>query len=114
MNLRCVNKFLSRRISLSGSCPESREGLDVIQLRAVMIGWPVRCGRAVAEARSLSLCTLGRSFMYGNWNLVKVEVVRRCFFVDALYNLLKHLLSLGNSLLELEIVVERLKLSMCR
>ena len=38
MNLRCVNKFLSRRISLSSSCPESREGLDVIQLRAVMIG----------------------------------------------------------------------------
>ena len=29
MNLRCVNKFLSRRISLSSSCPKSREGLDV-------------------------------------------------------------------------------------
>ena len=46
--------------------------------------------------------------MYGNWNLVKVEVVRRCILVDALYNLLKRLLSLVNSLLELEIVVERL------
>ena len=32
--------------------------------------------------------------------------------MDALYNLLKRLLSLVNSLLELEIVVERLKLSM--
>ena len=34
--------------------------------------------------------------------------------MDALYNLLKRLLSLVNSLLELEIVVERLKLSMRR
>ena len=77
-----------------------------------MIGRPVRWGRAVAEVRSLSLCTLGRSFMYGNWNLLKAEVVRRCILVDALYNLLKRFLSLVNSLLELEIVVERLKLSM--
>ena len=79
-----------------------------------MIGRPVRCGRAVAGARSLHLFTLERSFMYGNWNLVKAEVVRRCILVDALYNLLKHLLSLVNSLLELEIVLQRLKLSMCR
>ena len=73
-----------------------------------MIGRPVRWGRAVAEARSLSLCTCGRSFMYGNWNLLKAEVVSGCIFVDALCNLLKRLLSLVNSLLELEIVVERL------
>ena len=73
-----------------------------------MIGQPVRWGRAVAEARSLSLCTFGRSFMYGNWNLLKAEVVRGCILVDALCNLLKRLLSLVNSLLELEIVVERL------
>ena len=65
-----------------------------------MIGRPLRCGRAVAEGRSLSLCTLGRSFMYGNRNLVKAEVVRRCILVDALYNQLKRLLSLFNSLLE--------------
>ena len=46
-----------------------------------MIGRPVRWGRDVAEARSLSLCTLGRSFMYGNWNLVKADVVRRYILV---------------------------------
>ena len=46
--------------------------------------------------------------MYGNWNLLKAEVVSGCILVDALCNLLKRLLSLVNSLLELEIVVEGL------
>ena len=53
----------SRKIILSSSVPSKREGLEVVQLCAVIIGRPVSLSRFEGEAVSVSLCTFGRSFM---------------------------------------------------
>ena len=61
--LLVVKIVFSCKIILSSSCPRSREGSDVIQECAVMIGLPVSLSMLVVEAVLFSLCTLGRSFM---------------------------------------------------
>ena len=53
----------SCKIILSSSVPSKREGLEVVQLCAVIIGLPVSLSRFEGEAVSVSLCTLGRRFM---------------------------------------------------
>ena len=53
----------SCKIILSSSVPRSREGSEVVQLCAVIIGRPVSWLRLEGEAVEDSLCTLGRSFM---------------------------------------------------
>ena len=53
----------SCKIILSSSVPSKREGIEVVQLCAVIIGRPVSLSRLEGEAKSVSLCTLGRSFM---------------------------------------------------
>ena len=53
----------SRKIILSSSVPSNREGLEVVQLCAVMIDRPVSLSRLLGEAVSVSLCTFGSRFM---------------------------------------------------
>ena len=60
---RSLKMSFSRKIILSSSVPSKREGLEVVQLCAVMIGRPVSLSRLLGEAVSVSLCTFGRSFM---------------------------------------------------
>ena len=60
---RSSKMSFSRKIILSSSAPSKREGLEVVQLCAVIIGRPVSLSRFEGEAVSVSLCTFGRSFM---------------------------------------------------
>ena len=60
---RSLKMSFSRKIILSSSVPSNRERSEVVQLRAVIIGRPVSLSRLDGEAVSVSLCTLGRSFM---------------------------------------------------
>ena len=60
----CSSKrFFSCKIILSSSVPSSREGLDVIQLCAVIIGLPVSLFRLSFDEGLSSLFTLGGRFM---------------------------------------------------
>ena len=52
---RSLKMSLSCKIILSSSVPSKREGLEVVQLCAVMIGRPVSLSRWVGEAVSVSL-----------------------------------------------------------
>ena len=58
---RSSKMSFSRKIILSSSVPSKREGLEVVQLCAVMIGRPVSLSRLLGEAVSFSLCTFGSS-----------------------------------------------------
>ena len=60
---RSLKMSFSCKIILSSSVPSKREGLEVVQLCAVIIGRPDSLSRLEGEAKSVSLCTLGRSFM---------------------------------------------------
>ena len=60
---RSSKRFFSCKIILSSSVPSRREGLDVTQLCAVIIGLPVSLFRLSYDAGLSSLCTLGSSFM---------------------------------------------------
>ena len=60
---RSLKKSFSCKIILSSSVPSSREGFDVVQLCAVIMGRPVSSVRLLCEAGLSSLCTLGSSFM---------------------------------------------------
>lgn len=60
---RSLKMSFSFKIILSSSVPSKREGLEVVQLCAVIIGRPVSLSRLEGEAVSVSLCTLGSSFM---------------------------------------------------
>ena len=53
----------SRKIILSSSVPSKREGLEVVQLCAVIIGRLVSLSRFEGDAVLVSLSTFGRSFM---------------------------------------------------
>ena len=60
----CSSKrFFSCKIILSSSVPSRREGLDVIQLCAVIIGLPVSLFRFSFDEGLSSLFTLGGRFM---------------------------------------------------
>ena len=61
-----IKRFLSCRMILSSSVPSSLDMLEVVQECAVMIGHPVKSVTLLGEAVEISLCTLGKSFMYGN------------------------------------------------
>lgn len=78
---RSLKMSSSCKIILSSSVPSKREGLDVVQLCAVMIGRPVSLSRLVGEAVSVSLCTFGRSFIYGSCSLSFVTVSSSCLLV---------------------------------
>ena len=52
-------KSFSCKIILSNSVPSSRDGFDVIQLCAVIIGLPVSSAMLLCEAGLSILCTLG-------------------------------------------------------
>ena len=60
---RSLKMSFSCKIILSSSVPSKREGLEVVQLCAVIIGRPVNLLRFEGEAVSVNLCTFGRSFM---------------------------------------------------
>ena len=66
---RSSKRFFSCKIIRSSSVPSRREGLDVIQLCAVIIGLPVSLFRLSYDAGLSSLCTLGSSFMQGSCSL---------------------------------------------
>ena len=53
----------SCKMILASSVPSRGEGLDVIQLCAVIIGLPVSLFRLSYDAGLLRLCTLGSSFV---------------------------------------------------
>ena len=53
----------SCKIILLSSVPSKWEGLEVVQLCAVIIGRPVSLLRLEGETVSVALCTFGRSFM---------------------------------------------------
>ena len=60
---RSLKMSFSCKIILSSSVPSKREGLEVVQLCAVIIGRPVSLSSFEGEPVSVSLCTLGRSFL---------------------------------------------------
>ena len=60
---RSLKMSFSCKIILSSSVPSKREGLEVVQLCAVIISRPVSLSRLEGEAVSVSLCTFGRNFM---------------------------------------------------
>ena len=59
---RSLKMSFSCKIILLSSVPSKREGLEVVQLCAVIIGRLVSLSRLEGEAVSVRLCTLGRSF----------------------------------------------------
>ena len=69
MMSRSLKKSFSCKIILSSSVPSSRDGFDVVQLCAVIMGLPVSSVMLLCEAGLSSLCTLGSSFMYGRCTL---------------------------------------------
>lgn len=60
---RSSQRFFSCKVILSSSVPSRREGLNVIQPCAVIIGLPVTLFRLSYDAVLSSLCTLGSSLM---------------------------------------------------
>lgn len=60
---RSLKRSFSCKIILSSSVPSSRDGFDVVQLCAVIMGLPVSSVMLLCEAGLSSLCTLGSSFM---------------------------------------------------
>jgi len=60
---RSLKRFFSCKIILSSSVPSSREGFDVVQLCAVMMGRPASSVMFSCEAGLSSLCTLVTSCM---------------------------------------------------
>ena len=58
-----AKRSFSRKIIVSSSVPKSRDGLEVVQECAVIIGRPVRSLRFEVEAVEISLCIFGSNFM---------------------------------------------------
>ena len=105
---RSSKRFFRCKIILSSSVPSTREGLDVIQLCAVIIGLPVSL---LYDAGLSSLCTLGSSFMQGSCSLscrVGSNSRELSWFVITVENLF---LSWPSSVWELVMVCLQLKLS---
>ena len=109
---RSVKRSFSYKIILSSSVPSSREGLDVVQLCAVIIGCSVSLLMFDGEAVLSSLCTFASSFMYGSCSLSGVLVLSRCLSDAVSVKLSKRVFSFRSNLLDLVIVFCRLKLSM--
>ena len=101
---RSVKRSFSCKIILSSSVPSSREGLDVVQLCAVIIGRPVSLLMFDGEAVLSSLCTFGSSFMYGSCSLSGVVVLSRCLSDGVSMSLSKRVFSFRSNLLDLVIV----------
>jgi len=106
---RSLKRFFSCKIILSSSVPSNREGLDVVQLCAVMMGRPVSSVMFSCEAGLSSLCTLGSNFMYGSCNLSCRIGSSRLLWLELIVE--KRCLSLRSKVLELVTVCVKSKLS---
>ncbi len=60
---RSLKRSFSCKITQPSSVPSSRDGLDFVQLCAVIIPLPVSSVMLICDARLFSLCTLGNTFI---------------------------------------------------